>query len=401
MDVTLVLTHDCNLGCGYCYAGRKFRKAMPEAIADASLDLAFRGMTSGGSLQISFFGGEPTLEWDLLVRSARDARARAAALGVTLKLSVTTNGTLLTAERVRTLAELDVYVALSIDGNQAAHEVNRPTMNGSSSWEGASRALDLLVAEGKAFETISVITPRSAPHLGASVGELFSRGVPRVSLNPCYEAIWSDDDLAAWERGLEMSAAEVAARLRGGRIVSLNVFDNKILSRLKGGLDACDKCPIGEEGVSVAPSGNLYGCERLVAEDDDPRWLIGHVTTGVDYAKVRALQSPRADRHAINPECDDCAEKPRCGAFCACANFAETGDTRVAGGVQCWHEQTSARIADALLQAMLVDRPAAFVSWFFPHGLPEGLDPAPPIGPRGVVERASLDSSVRRLPVVR
>ena len=24
MDVSLVLTHDCNLGCGYCYTGAKF-----------------------------------------------------------------------------------------------------------------------------------------------------------------------------------------------------------------------------------------------------------------------------------------------------------------------------------------------------------------------------------------
>ena len=41
MDATLVLTHDCNLGCSYCYTGRKFRKVMPDDIAEKGLQFAF------------------------------------------------------------------------------------------------------------------------------------------------------------------------------------------------------------------------------------------------------------------------------------------------------------------------------------------------------------------------
>src|SRR5687768_3121182 len=104
MDVTLVLTHDCNLGCGYCYMGAKFAKKMSPEIAEKGLDLAFG--TGSARVQISFFGGEPLLAWDQLVVSARSARARAARDGVELKMSVTTNGTLLDEERARVLDEL-------------------------------------------------------------------------------------------------------------------------------------------------------------------------------------------------------------------------------------------------------------------------------------------------------
>ena len=41
MDVSPALTHDCNLGCGYCYTGAKFRKRMSREIADKGLALAF------------------------------------------------------------------------------------------------------------------------------------------------------------------------------------------------------------------------------------------------------------------------------------------------------------------------------------------------------------------------
>ncbi len=358
MDVTLVLTHDCNLGCGYCYAGRKFKKVMPRETAKAGLELAFSDAPK--KVQISYFGGEPTLEWDLLVTTARDARALAEARGVTLLQSVTTNGTLLTAPRVKELAELDVYVALSIDGNRVAHDANRPRMGGGSSYDDVSRGLDLLLAEGKPFETISVLTPASVGELGASVSELFARGVPRVSLNPCWEAAWSDEALAVWERGLEHAAGTVAGWMRLGRTVSLAPLDAKILARLKGGLEAGDTCSLGDTSIAVAPSGNLYACERLVGEDEIPEHVIGHVSRGRD----RTMRSAMPEHHAQNDECGSCAERGRCSAYCACANLAETGDASIAGGVQCWYERTTMRLADMLAERLLAEKNETFLAWF-------------------------------------
>jgi uncharacterized protein len=370
MDLTLVLTHDCNLGCSYCYAGRKFRKVMAPAIADAALDMAFasaRPRADGGErLQIAYFGGEPTLEWDMLVTYATRARERAAAAGIELVQSVTTNGTLLTKERVALLGELGVYVALSIDGNRLAHEVNRPNMNGSSSWEAVSRALDLLAQSERPFETISVVTPASVVHFADSVAHLYERGVPRVSINPCYEAIWTDGHLAQWEEALEHSAGLLAGWMRLGRTVSFAPFDAKIIARIKGGLEQGDKCSLGESMVAVAPSGNLYSCERLVGEDEDTRHVIGHVTTGVSLEHRRAVRGAMPDWHATNDECGTCAERDRCGAYCACANLAETGSLGIAGGVQCWFERTTMRLADQLAERMIAEKNEPFLEWFYP-----------------------------------
>jgi uncharacterized protein len=360
MDVTLVLTHDCNLACGYCYMGGHFRRVMPWDVAARSLDLAFRD--DARDLQVSFFGGEPLLEWDLLVRAAEAARARAAAESKNLRMVVTTNGTLLSPERTRRLADLDVYVALSIDGDREAHDATRPRAGGGSSFDDVVRGLDALVAVGVPFETISVVAPPNVARLGRSVRFLFDRGAPRVSLNPCYEAAWSSEDLALWEKGLEESAAVMMAWMRAGRLVSISVFDNKILAALKGGLGAGDKCPLGEESVAVSPEGHLYGCERLVAEDEDPRFRIGHLDTGVRRASVAEQKGACGPSNA---ECSPCGERDRCGAFCACANLAETGTIGAAGGVQCWHERATARIADRMAEVLFAEENPVFLEWFY------------------------------------
>ncbi|MBK7400419.1 MAG: SPASM domain-containing protein [Myxococcales bacterium] len=187
-----------------------------------------------------------------------------------------------------------------------------------------------------------------------------------MSLNPCYEAAWDDEALATWESGLERAADAMARWMRAGRTVSVSTLDNKILAALKGGLGHEDKCKLGDGFVAVSPDGHLYPCERLVAEDDRPDDRVGHVSTGIERPKVACLRPDIGeDRHAVNEECSTCAEKFRCAASCACANRAETGSLQVAGGVQCWHEKTSARIADRMAESLFADLDPVFLRWFY------------------------------------
>ena len=74
MDVTLCLTHACNLRCDYCYAGPKSARRMSWDTARNAIDFTLaRTLEQAERLkcqpvcQLGFFGGEPLLEWDLLV----------------------------------------------------------------------------------------------------------------------------------------------------------------------------------------------------------------------------------------------------------------------------------------------------------------------------------------------
>ena len=66
MELTLVLTHACNLGCPYCYMGRKFSRRMPQETAEKSVRWTFERLQPGDELQVGYFGGEPLMAWDLL-----------------------------------------------------------------------------------------------------------------------------------------------------------------------------------------------------------------------------------------------------------------------------------------------------------------------------------------------
>jgi uncharacterized protein len=286
---------------------------------------------------------------------------------------VTTNGTLLDAEKIKALYDLDIYLALSIDGIREAHDLNRPQMGGGSSFDGAERCLRLLVEAGRPFEVICVVTPGSARLLGESVSWLLEAGTPRVSLNPCYEAAWDDASLDAWEVGMRGAAKAMMRWMRAGRTVSISTFDNKILAALKGGLGCEDRCKLGDGFAAVSPEGHLYPCERLVAEDDHAELRVGHVDTGVQMKKVTALRPDVAeDKHAINEECHTCTEQFRCSASCACANRAETGNIQIAGGVQCWHERMSAKIADEMAEELFAELNPTFLRWYYGR---MGIDP--------------------------
>jgi uncharacterized protein len=366
MHVTLVLTHECNLACSYCYTGEKFRREMDWETVTRSLDLLFsapRELTpwrDEAPLDLGFFGGEPLICFEMLERAALEARDRAAREGRRLRLAVTTNGTLVTPARARRLKALDVQVTLSLDGCRAAHEATRPQRGGRSSFDDVIAGARNMVDAGLGLQIIAVVAPENVGWLGESVRFLAELGAREIILNPAFECAWSDADLVRWERGLEEAAEVYAGAIRAGRPIAMPTFDNKLLAAAKGGLTSCDSCGSGDREIAVSPRGNLFPCARMVGEDRDDALVIGHLDTGIDRGRVSGLKRGPAD-----PACDECAEQWRCGASCACANLAETGTTHLPGGTQCWYEQATARVADAAGHRLLAEGDATFLSWTY------------------------------------
>jgi len=403
MHVTLVLTHECNLACSYCYTGEKFRRDMDWETAKRSVDLAFAehrprvpwADVDETPVDVGFFGGEPLICWDMLVRVSLYAKERAARENRRLRLAVTTNGTLVTPERAAKLKELEVDVTLSLDGGRAAHEATRPQKGGRSSFDAVMAGARNLTAAGHALEIIAVVAPQNVQHLGDTARTLVDLGARNVIFNPCFEETWSDEALGVWEQGLRDAAEVYADCMRRGKPVAMPTFDNKLLAAAKGGLASCDSCGSGVHEVAVAPSGNLYGCARQVGEDRDPKLVIGTLDLGINQARVGGMLRGPAD-----PACESCAEKWRCGASCQCANLAETGTTHLPGGTQCWYEQASARVADAVGLQLLEERNETFIGWTYgrvhaaAEAVRERLEATTAAAPERGVKR------VRRLPLL-
>jgi len=120
--VIFELTQQCNLRCDYCvYSGnygnmrRHCQKAMSWDDLKLGLDRFSYDSRKLAACEISFYGGETMLEFDLLKQAI--AYSRGHFPGRTLSFSVSTNGVLLTPERMQWLKDNpDVSVMITVNG---------------------------------------------------------------------------------------------------------------------------------------------------------------------------------------------------------------------------------------------------------------------------------------------
>jgi len=123
------VTRQCNLKCAHCYIDADSRPADEMSLEDfkrTAADLAECGVPL-----VIFSGGEPLMRRDVfdILRVLRDAGVRSV---------ISTNGTLITPEVAKRLAELDVrYVGVSLDA--ARPEVHDKFRGARGSWQ---KALD-------------------------------------------------------------------------------------------------------------------------------------------------------------------------------------------------------------------------------------------------------------------
>src|SRR5262249_12954086 len=178
-----------------------------------------------------------------------------------------------------------------------------------------------------------------------------------------------------------------------GAPVALTAFDGKLAAAARGYRDAASHCSVGRWNVAVAPSGNLYPCDRLVGEDRSSPFVLGTLNEWIAGSLAPSL--PR--RGQADLACDGCDERFRCGASCACANVAETGETHLPGGVQCWYEQTVSRLADEVGWALLREGAPDFVR--SAYGIDLGAGEAR--GPHSIPRIQSAERERRRLQLVK
>ncbi len=365
MLLTLCLTHDCNLRCSYCYAGRKFKHHMNHRTAERAIELGLEESLKHATpkLTVRFFGGEPLLEWETLKWSVDHALLRCSELDVDLRLAVTTNGTLLTDSRVSWLREREFHVGLSLDGNPAMHDTLRRFRNGRSSHGHGLAALRRMHRrDDVSYEVILVPDPRSIDHLAASVTWLLREGVRNITLNPNFYVAWPDSSRTTWRKHYEDIAKLYVASYQSGEELRVNVFDGKIKTGISGGYGSCSICSFGEGEVAVAPSGNLYPCERMVGDDSTPDMCIGNVFEGFDEEKRGRLLDRRTP---TNAECIDCSYRPRCMNWCCCINYATTGETDSVHGLVCFHEQLCIETADTIAETLFAEANPVFLEKFY------------------------------------
>jgi uncharacterized protein len=369
MDFTLCLTHDCNLRCAYCYAGPKTARRMAWKVARQAVEFCLDHTLKRAELigrppaaQLGYFGGEPLLEWPLLKRSAEYTMDRADRAHITLKKTVTTNMTLLDEGKVAWLRDNHFYLGLSLDGNAAMHDALRRLSGGSGSHAAAAQALRFFRGPVPNAEVIVVVDPRNVAHLADSVQWLLAEDMRNIALNPNFYIAWPKPALTLWRAACERIADLYIEHYRRSIPVRINIIDGKIRTRIKEGYDPCDRCGFGDNEIAIAPSGNIYPCERIVADDSNAELRIGNVFTGFDAARRDRVVACRGN---TVDECADCPVRDRCMNWCSCINYATTGAIDRVDGLVCYHERMVIAVADRVGATLFSERNPAFLAKFY------------------------------------
>ncbi len=362
VKVSLVLDHACNLRCRYCYNGLQFSRPMDWETARRAVDFGFE-RAGTGFLQLAFFGGEPMLQVGLMERVAEYARAEAARLGRTLRLSVCSNLTLLDDRRLRFLKLFEVQVQASVDGCRAAQDANRRFLNGRSSHPRAAANLQRLVASGVPTRVVSVVDPANTRFLVESLEALRDLGVRSLYFVPNLQAGWDDATREQLATALAALADRWARGLRDGDPLRLDPFHGKVLSHVGDGTRPPARCAFALREFAIAPSGRIYPCDRMVKRDDaqTQQLSLGDLASGLDEARREQLLSRRDHEE---PECLECGLRHRCTHQCGCANQELTGDPNRVDPVLCWYERLVIAETDRVTNALFEERPEALQRFY-------------------------------------
>lgn len=130
-DLIINPTLDCNLRCWYCYETHGKGTVMSEDTMKRVKLLITNKVSKPEMRQfnISFFGGEPLLQWDnVVIPLISHTLESSKNTPVKVLTSFTTNGVLLTEEKFERLQSMglnDTSFQISIDGNRAFHDSSR------------------------------------------------------------------------------------------------------------------------------------------------------------------------------------------------------------------------------------------------------------------------------------
>lgn len=358
MNFFISLTHACQLRCNYCYTGDKFNKSIDFNTLDSAIDFILS--KAYNSFGLGFFGGEPLLEWEKLQYTVEKLEKLTSSKNLKFYKTLTTNGLLLSKDKLNWLNRHNFFLVVSIDGNSIMHNTHRVYPNGEGSFKNVKSAIVKAVEIFRTdrFSTITVVTPQNISNLSDSIKYLHRElNIKRIRVSIDYFAKWNNDtsDILAEFNKLKKYILECYHK---NIDIYIDIIDDKIRAYIE---NSCFECNFGEFKIGIAPSGNLYPCERLIGKDTE-ELAIGNVKYGFNSKALSDIISTRGN---INIECKECAYKSRCINSCGCTNYILTGNIALTDATVCFFQKLFIDSADEIANTLYNEKNRLFLNKFY------------------------------------
>ncbi|MCC6093669.1 MAG: thioether cross-link-forming SCIFF peptide maturase [Eubacterium sp.] len=354
----LQIAHDCNLACRYCFAdegeyhGR--RGLMSYEVGKKALDFLIRNSGNRHNLEVDFFGGEPTMNWQVVKDLVAYGRSQEKEHNKKFRFTLTTNGVLVNDEIMDFCDREMGNVVMSVDGRKSVHDHMRPFRNGKGSY-------DLIIpkfqkwAERRHQDKYYVRGTFTHYNLdfAADVISLADLGFKQISMEPVVAPPTEDyaireEDVPVICEQYDILAREMIRRAKEGR--GFNFFHFMI--DLSGGpcvYKRLSGCGSGGEYLAVSPWGDLYPCHQF---DGNTDFILGNVDDGVTRPDL-VEQFKKVNVYS-KPECSKCFSRFYCSGGCAANSYNFKGNINDVYDIGCALQRKRVECA-LMIKAALAD----------------------------------------------
>ena len=355
----LHVAHTCNLNCSYCFASQgKYkgdRALMSFETGKRAFDFLIENSGTRHNLEVDFFGGEPLMNWGVVVKLVEYARSIEKQHNKNFRFTLTTNGVLLDDEKIDFLNENMSNVVLSLDGRPEIHDHFRKDYSGKGSYDAIVPKFKRLVEKrgGKNYYMRGTFTHNNVDFTN-DIFHMADLGFKELSMEPVVcppgdPYALTKEDLPKLFEQYEILAKEMLKRKKEGNGFTFYhyMLDLKngpcIYKRITG-------CGSGTEYMAVTPWGELFPCHQFVG---DEKYSLGNIWDGVKNTAVQD-EFRKCNAYA-RPECKDCWARLYCSGGCAANAYHATGS--ISGTYEYGCELFKKRIECAvMMQAAEADR---------------------------------------------
>ena len=316
----LHITNSCNLRCKYCYLA-KTEEAMTAEVGRAAIDALLRSaeLHHYPAIKLKFAGGEPSLNFPLILELQEYAATQAAQRGIRLESVVLSNGVGLTKPQLLQMQASGIELMISLDGMEKEQDAQRTFANGASSFRAVSNTIERAQALGTTPYISATISGQTAAGLADLVGWLLERDLP-FSFNFYRESKYSTN-----YKELELDETKIINGMKAAfRVIEANLPPRSLLGSL---IDRSDlsvahhkTCGVGENYLVIDPQGQIAKCHMEIERPittiytADPLAVIRAETSGIQNLLVEEKEDCRA-----------CQWKHWCTGGCSWATFRATG----------------------------------------------------------------------------